>query len=177
MTVSEGQIDAVATTEGLVINGYLYNRPVEMSQYTAHLGSPERTMEPNPPAPFGHRNNQIHLFSSRGLYLTEHHASRKIESVNFVFDVNASKFPLNCPFKGKLKIFGCDIGPGTTENDLQNCSFHRDLPGEFRMEMGRIWAGVSLVGERKPNGKRSKVKHLALVSICFREVAQALEPA
>ena len=55
-----------------------------MPEYAAVLETPARTEEPSPPAPYGHRNNQIHLFDDLGLYLIEHHATRLVVAVVFV---------------------------------------------------------------------------------------------
>ncbi len=48
------------------------------------LGHPDRLEEAGQPAPFGHRNNQIHFYDDLGMYLNEHHYTILIQGVTFV---------------------------------------------------------------------------------------------
>jgi len=75
-----GSVTADVSLEGLLLNGRLFKSPVSPDEYAAVLKSPVRIVEPSPPAPYRHRNNQIHLFDDLGLYLIEHHATRLMQS-------------------------------------------------------------------------------------------------
>jgi len=67
-------VAAEMSPDGLLLNGRLFNSPVPPAEYRVALGVADRVEEPSPPAPYGHRNDQIHLFDEFGLYLIEHHA-------------------------------------------------------------------------------------------------------
>ena len=85
-------VTADVSLEGLVLNGRLFRSPACLAEYTEVLGVPGRVEEPEPPAPYGHRNNQIHLFDDCGLYLIEHHATRLIDAIVFVLWLAESSF-------------------------------------------------------------------------------------
>ena len=116
--MAEPQIDAVVSAVGLSINGSVFNRKLPLERYQEVLGPPSRTIDAGPPAPAGHRNNQVHIFGSEGIYLTEHHTSRLIESVNFVFDSAECLFPIEKAFNGSLKVDGQQVGMNSQEGDL-----------------------------------------------------------
>ena len=124
-------------------------------------------MVAGPPAPAGHRNNQVHVFDADGIYLSEHHASRLIESVNFIFDAADSPFPIESAFRGDLKVDGIQLLPNMTEADLDVAMFARDLPGEYSVEYKSCWVGVSAKGRRDPNGKRRNPRYVVRVSVGF----------
>lgn len=159
--------DVVATANGLVINGYLFDKKLPFERYQTVLGAPSRTIAAGPPAPAGHRNNQVHFFDATGIYLTEHHASRLIESVNFIFDRAESPFPIERDFSGDLKVDGQQFHPSMPEAELISALFARDLPGEYSLKYRNCWVGVSAKGRRDSNGKRKNPRYVVRVSICF----------
>ena len=93
-------VQAVVTSDGLMINGHRLYGQVMLNRYEEAFGRPTRSFPAGPPAPVGHRNNQVHVFDTKGIYLTEHHASRLIQSVNFVLDPTESLFPIQAGFDG-----------------------------------------------------------------------------
>src|SRR5271155_3822560 len=94
--VSQGNCVASLTADvsldGLRLNDRLFNSPVKSAEYAAVLGVTSRVVEPSPTAPYGHRNNQIHLFDEFGLYLIEHHETRLIDAAVFVLWLEESPF-------------------------------------------------------------------------------------
>jgi hypothetical protein len=167
MVMTAKRIDAVATADGLAINGYGFDKKLPLERYQEVLGAPSRTIAAGPPAPAGHRNNQVHLFDAEGIYLTEHHASRLIESVNFIFDPADSPFPIVGAFSGNLKVDGQQLQPDMAETDLDSTLFSRDLPGEYSVKYKNCWVGVSAKGRRDPDGKRKNPRYVVRVSVCF----------
>jgi hypothetical protein len=159
-------MEAIVTADGLAIGGHLFNRQVPLEQYREALGVPHRTIAAGPPAPTGHRSNQVHIFDSQGIYLTEHHASRLIESVNFVFDPSESPFPIAMPFMGSLTIDGRQICSNMLDTDLDPKTFARVLGGEYSVSYKNCWIGVS-TKRRGPGGKRGRVRHVTRASVCF----------
>jgi hypothetical protein len=160
-------IDAVVAADGLAINGQVFDKKLPLEHYQDVLGPPNRTIDAGLPAPAGHRNNQVHVFDSEGLYLTEHHASRLIESVNFVFDSTDSPFSIAGTFSGNLRVNGQLIRVGMPECDLTLAHLTRDLPGEYSMKNQNCWIGISAQGSRDSNGKRRKPRYVVRVSVCF----------
>jgi hypothetical protein len=167
-TVVTGKhVDAVAAADGLKINGQLFDGKLPLERYQNVLGPPSRTIDAGPPAPFGHRNNQVHVFDSEGIYLTEHHASRMIESVNFIFDTGESPFPIERSFDGNLEVDGHTIRAGKSERDIESAHFTLDLPGEFSVKYETCWIGISAQGRRDAQGKRRKPRFIIRVSVSF----------
>ncbi len=161
-----GLASVTVSAAGLVINGHGFDQRVPLERYQEALGLPDRTISAGPPAPAGHRNNQVHLYDSEGIYLTEHHASRLIESVNLIFDVSESPFPLEHPFRGSLTVDGRHLDSNVFESECYLRMFARDLPGEFHVKLKYCWLGVAVKGRRNSLGKRQKKKHVVRVSIC-----------
>jgi hypothetical protein len=157
---------AVVSSKGLALNGTLFDDKVALSHYQTVLGLTSRTIEAGGTAPVGHRNNRIHLFDDAGVYLTEHHASRLVESVNFVFELSESLFPLKEAFSGRLTVFGLLINADCTEGDLRSL-FQRDMPGEYSLAAEKCWVSISTIGHRTPRGRRSELRYVVLVSISF----------
>jgi hypothetical protein len=167
MVMTAKRIDAMATEAGLMINGHLYNTKLPLKFYYDALGPPDQTIDAGLPAPAGHRSNQVHVFSADGIYLTEHHSSRLIESVNFVFDPADCAFPIEEVFEGNLNIEGLQLRTNMSENDLDLSLFARDLPGEYSLKYDNCWVGISAKGHRDSQGKRRKPRYIAEVSVCF----------
>jgi hypothetical protein len=160
-------VKAVVAADGLTINGQVFDKKLPLERYQEVLGSPSRTIDAGPPAPVGHRNNQVHVFDSEGIYLTEHHASRLIESVNFVFDPADSLFPIEGTFGGHLEVDGQSIRAGMLERDLDPARLTRDLPGEYSVKHENCWIGISAQGRRDSHGKRRNPRCVVRVSVCF----------
>jgi hypothetical protein len=161
------RIDAIVTTDGLTINGLLFDCKLPPERYQDVLGLPTRTIDAGPPAPYGHRNNQVYVFDSKGIYMTEHHSSRLIESVNFIFDPADSPFPIERAFDGNLEFNGQSICSAMTEAEFEPAQMTRDFPGEYSVKLGNCWIGISALGRRDDRGKRGNPRYLVRVSVCF----------
>jgi hypothetical protein len=160
-------IDAIAAADGLTINGQVFDKDLPLECYQNILGPPSRTIEAGPPAPYGYRNNHVHLFDAEGVYLTEHHASRLIESVNFIFDPSDSPFPIEGAFSGFLKVNGQLICANMPERDLDSAGLNHDIVGEYNVKLKNCWIGISTRGRRDSHGKRRKPRYVVCVSVCF----------
>ena len=165
--MTKNPISAVAQANGLWLNGILFDEKLPLGRYEILLGQPSRTIAAGPPAPVGHRYNQVHLYDAEGIYFTEHHATRLIDSVNFVFDKSVSPFQIARSFDGTLMVGEQRFQSGMSESDLSSQLFSRDLPGEFSAKCGRCWVGVSTKCGRDFQGKRKNNRHVVLVSICI----------
>ena len=161
------QVNAVVDDDGLWINGMLIDKKQPLEHYRPALGGPSRTIDAGPPAPVGHRNNQVHVFDSLGIYLTEHHGSRLIESVNFVFDSSHSPFPIENPYDGEVEVKGQRLRANLEESPIDTTRFARDLPGEYSVKHNNCWVGIFSKEGRGTGEKRGEPLYIFRVSVCF----------
>jgi hypothetical protein len=164
-----GTVTANASLDGLQLNGRLFQSPVQPTEYATVLASPVRVVEPSPPAPYRHRNNQIHLFDELGLYLIEHHATRLVDAVVFVLWLEESAFKPDCEYSGTLEIGGVRFFPGMTPQDYSygTIAFEGPLLGLWNAHRDGIWIGLTARRIRQPNGRRGKRLRFVDVSFCF----------
>jgi hypothetical protein len=162
-------VTADVSLDGLLLNGRLFQSPIRPSEYAAVLETPVRVVEPLPPAPYGHRNNQIHLFDELGLYLIEHHATRLVDGVVFVLWLEESAFKPEQEYSGELTIGGVRIFPGMTPRDYSGgtIAFEGPVLGLWNARRDGIWIGLSAKGMRQPSGRRGKRLRFVDVSVCF----------
>jgi hypothetical protein len=161
-------IHAFATADGLELNGQHFRTRLPLKVYQHALGLPTETLDAGAPAPFGHRNNQVQIFGSTGIYLTEHHASRLIESVNFIFDPAESPFPISRSFGGTLRIDCQLIQTNMREDDLDKMQLTRDLPGKYSLGYDCCWIGIYTKRRRATTGKRKGPRYVVRVSVCLK---------
>ena len=82
----------VVKPDGIEIDNWVVRETLCLDERSKVLGPPDRTVEPSTPAPMGYRNNQMHMYDGLGLYLNEHHATRRIQDVTFVFNIADTPF-------------------------------------------------------------------------------------
>jgi hypothetical protein len=161
-------VTADASLTGILLNGRLFKVPVPPSEYADVLESPVRIVEPSPPAPYGHRNNQIHLFDDLGLYLIEHHATRLVDAVVFVLWQEESAFKPTKAFSGELAIGDVRFFPGMEEKQLSGGTIAFDGPvlGMWIARGEKVSITIRGKGKRQPSGHRSKRLRFVDVSFC-----------
>jgi hypothetical protein len=162
-------VTADMSLDGLLLNGRLFQSPARPAEYSVVLETSARVVEPTLPAPFGHRNNQIHLFDELGLYLIEHHKTGLIDSVVFVLRQEEATFePLN-EYSGDLTIGSVRFFPGMTPPDYSGgtIAFEGPVLGLWKASHDGIWIGLHARGARQPSGRRGKRLRFVDVSICF----------
>lgn len=162
-------VTADVSLDRLVINDRLFQKPVDPSEYAATLQSPVRVVDPSPPAPYGHRNNQIHEFDELGLYLIEHHATGLVDAVVFVLWLEECAFKPAREFSGDLAIGGVRFFPGMVESDYSGGTipFEGPVLGLWKARRKGIWIGLTAKGMRLRSGRRGKRKRFVDVSVCF----------
>jgi hypothetical protein len=166
---SVAAVTADASLDRLLLNGRLFQSPVQPTEYAAVLASPVRVVEPSPPAPYGHRNNQIHLFDELGLYLIEHHVTRLVDAVVFVLWLQESAFKPACEYSGELTIGGVRFFPGMTPRGYSGgaIAFEGPVLGLWNASRDGIWIGLNARKMRQPSGGRGKQLRFVDVSVCF----------
>lgn len=164
-----GSVTADVSLDGLLLNGRSFDSPVRPAEYAAVLGVGGRVVEPSTPAPYGHRNNQIHLFDEFGLYLIEHHATRLIDAVVFVLWLEESPFKPAREFTGSLKIGDVSVRPGMLVKEFSGSTIKFKGPelGLWSAERNGVWIGLSAAGIRQRNGRRGRTLRFENVSVCF----------
>ena len=162
-------LTADVSLDGLLLNGRLFNSPVQPAEYAAALGVAGRVQEPSTPAPYGHRNNQIHVFDEFGLYLIGHHTTGLIGSVVFVLWLEESPFKPVREFTGCLTIGGVSVRPGMLVKEFlgSTIGFHGPFLGLWSAEKNGVWVGLRAAGIRQRSGRRGKRLRFENVSLCF----------
>lgn len=162
-------VTADVSLDGLVLNGRLFQAPVEPSEYIRILRNPVRVVEPSPAAPYGHRNNQIHLFDELGLYLIGHHATCLVGAVVFVLWSEEATFKPGRAFSGELTIGGVRFFPGMTESDFSGGTvvFAGPILGLWNARKDGVWIGLNGRPIHQPSGRRGKRLRFVDVSVCF----------
>ena len=120
----EGIELGAAVTEGLVLD---------------ILGKPDRVEQGTPPAPAGHRNNEVYFFDSYGIYWIRHHKTLLMTTLGLVLHPDLGN-PLQrhtrVQFSGWLQLLDSRIDCRTTVNDLTEAVRDR-----IRPRLGTWWAG------------------------------------
>jgi hypothetical protein len=162
-------IFAEISLEGVSLNGRMFHSPVHPSEYSQILNSPVRIADPSSPAPYGHRNNQIHIFDDFGLYMIEHHQTCLVDSIVFVLLGDEAAFKPAREFSGELTVGGVRFFPGMGENEHsgRTIRFGGPVLGLWTAQKDGIWIGIRGKGKRQPSGRRSKRLRFVDVSVCF----------
>lgn len=160
---------AEVSLDGLVLNGRLFDAPVAPAEYCQILQECPRTVEPPTPAPYGFRNNQIHLFDDAGLYLIEHHARRLVDAVEFVLWLDEATFKPAKEFSGSLTVGDVSISPGVGPEALHGGSiqFEGPLLGLWMARKDGISICMRGTGARLPSGRRGRRLRFVGVSVCY----------
>ena len=162
-------VTARASADSFVLNGLTITGAIAPAVIHQLLGEPTRIHSAGPPAPYGHRNNQIHVYDVLGLYFNEHHYTRSLTGATFVFWPEEEDYPFTPQhaFCGKLIIGDYEIPELASEKEIiAECG----LP--FRDRLGGVWSLPGMIpiildtkGAKLPSGRRSSAKRLASVSI------------
>lgn len=147
------------------MNSVLIKSKVELYHFRPILGCPSRTIEAGGPAPAGYRSNLVHLFDDIGVYLTEHHATCLIESINFVFETSESIFAIAQPFAGSVTVCGVPIVKGMEEAELPLTLCQRYLAGRYEIAGGQCTVSIRTEHMRTARRRRSRKRYVTSVSV------------
>ena len=158
------------------LNGIQLHRSEPPSVFYEFLGAPNKVGSTTP-APFGHRNNQFHYYDDLGITLNEHHYTRQVSEINFVFDVVESDHPTSIPYTGDFQLNQLQVSEGTLESELPQSGLHftSRLGGSWNVKVPtnidrerEISVWVRTVGLRLKSGRRSKRKRIVKISLCLQ---------
>ena len=158
--------------EGIVISGHPIPAAVQPSWLHEMLGIPDRIVDPAPPAPVGHRNNQIHVYDDLGLYFHEHHWTRLAEDLVFVYwpEEECYDFTPHQAFSGHLKLRDYFVPAGASESQfIRECPipFEEYLSAHWRAESGRCLVGMVSKGAKLRSGRRSKRRRVVTIDVSW----------
>ena len=156
--------------EGIVISGHPIPAAVQPSWLHEMLGIPDRIVDPAPPAPVDHRNNQIHVYDDLGLYFLEHHWTRLAQDLVFWPAEECYAFTPRRAFSGHLKLRDYLVPAGASETQfIRECPipFEEYLSGHWRAESGRCSVGMVSKGAKLRSGRRSKRRRVVTIDVSW----------
>lgn len=165
-------VDASVERDITWINGLAIEAAVSPRRLWEVLGEPSRIVDPATPAPFGHRNNQIHVYDRLGLYFNEHHFTRLAQGLTFVLWPEEHRYSF-CPslaFAERLRLCGYEVPPVASESDVIRGSgipFRQYLAGQWGTGGDGFGVGVSAVGARMPSGRRSRKRRVVSIDVAW----------
>jgi len=160
---------AQASTEEFSLDGMSIVEAIAPVAIHELLGAPSRIHSAGPPAPHGHRNNQINVYDSLGIYFNEHHHTRLLSGMSFVFWPEAEAYPFSptAGFIGRLQLGRYEVPCEVSETAfIADCGlpFDEVLRGMWHLK-AKISIGANMVAPKLKSGRRSKTRSLATVSI------------
>ena len=158
--------------DGIVISGHPIPAAVQPSWLHEMLGIPDRIVDPAPPAPVDHRNNQIHVYDDLGLYFHEHHWTRLAQDLVFVFwpEEERYAFTPRRAFSGHLKLRDYFVPAGASESQFIReypIPFEEYLSGHWRAESGRCSVGMVSKGAKLRSGRSSKRRRVVTIDVSW----------
>lgn len=158
----------VVTLDGVTIGSHAFVGESTLFDWKAILGNPDRIVDPVPPAPAGYRNNQIHMYDGLGVYLNEHHQTRLVQAITFVFWPEEEPFTPAAAYCGELLVGDLAYSTGMTESQClrSHIPFVRHVPGIWSAK-GAVWIGFTAVGKKRPLRHRGKMRFLVELTVCF----------
>lgn len=131
------------TRDELWLGALHVTHEVPLNFFVNAIGPPDRTIAAGPPAPYGHRNNQIHFYDSLGIFLNEHHATRRVREVALTFEPEVSPFPATNACKLEVDFEGTPISARTRVSEIQRVwGLHRLTRSRSRLE-GALYIAVT----------------------------------
>jgi hypothetical protein len=135
------------------------------------IGMPTRVDTGSNPAPPGFRNNQIHIFDSLGVYINEHHHTRRAEGITLaLLNEPQNRFSPTNSFSGELTFNSATIPLRATETQFLKASpwqFEHFIAGSWSCRFDGFYIGFDAIGSKLPSGRRSKRRMVASVNISW----------
>lgn len=156
----------------LHVNGCSIVTAPTVEEMYAILGEPTRIDSGESPAPVGHRNGRIHIYDELGVTINEHHYTYRIQSLMCWMNVVDTEFRFvpEQAFSGTLSVDGSDLRLGGNVRDFFASSpveFGDGWGGSWSFRVGGFCVFLSSQGHRLRSGRRSKVRHVATVSLSW----------
>ena len=158
--------------DGITINGRPLPEAVHPPWLHGVLGIPDRVVDPAPPAPVGHRNNQVHVYDDLGLYFHEHHWTRLAMDLVFVFwpEEEGYAFTPRRAFSGHLKLLSYLVPAEASESQfMRECpiQFEEYLSGHWRAGREPFAVGMVSKGTKLRSGRRSTRRRVVSIDVSW----------
>ena len=170
MTPTRVEIDS--STPRMVVNGLeITSAPIVRTIYDV-LGEPSRVYVPTPAAPPGHRNNQLHVYDTLGIRVSEHHFTFRAQEIGLTFDCNDPLFAFapKEPFRGSLVIDGSAMPLGGPEAEFVHACplpLQQTLSGLWHWEVDKFYVGLHARGSKLRSGRRSHQRQVIDLSMSW----------
>lgn len=156
----------------VIINGLRIQAAPPIAELLDAIGTPTRIDTGPKPAPPGFRNNQQHVFDPLGVYVNEHHYTRRAQAIGVSLSVEERRygFTPTSPFQGTLLFDGLRVPLNATEAEFLKSApwpFERFIAGNWSCEFDGFLVGFDAVGPRLASGRRSQQRWVADVSISW----------
>src|SRR5262245_24751381 len=162
----------MASSRRVVINGFAIETAPSFPELYDVLGQPSRIDSGEIPAPYGHRNNQTHIYDEAGLTFNEHHHTRRAQAICCWYETADSpfRFTPRQPFTGQLMFENVDMPRGGRPDEYLAVSPFEVVPG-----FGGIWSykfsgfdvRVESRGAKLKSGRRNKVRQVAEIWVSW----------
>lgn len=130
----------IVEQDAVRVLGKRFASPVSESMLIASLGSPDRIVDGQPPAPPGHRNNEAYIYDDIGIYWLRDHKSGLMMALTAAFRRGRGPFRVpfmpSHPFSHTIELPHCTITSRSNGSQLK-----RDLQGIVKHFIGGMWAG------------------------------------
>lgn len=169
MSLNARSVRACLSEAGFFLNGARIAEALPPTDLYRLIGRSSRVKESGEPAPYGHRNNQAHIYDDLGLYFIEHHYTFLVSSISFVFEPAEWRptLAIERAFSGDLIVGNHAIVRGMNERELLKSSvpFRQLLGGWWRAALGAYSIHADATGHRLRSGKRSRSRMIVAVHI------------
>jgi hypothetical protein len=154
------------------VNGFSIEAACTVHELYAVLGKPTRIDTGETPAPYGHRNNELHVYDGLGVRLNEHHYTRLVQEICCSFETQEPlfRFTPTEAFRGLLSFDGQAMPLGGPERTFLRASpyrFSEVLACHWAFAFGRFGIDLCTRGDKLPSGLRSKSRRIVEVSVSF----------
>jgi hypothetical protein len=170
--VASVRIEIDGSAPRIVVNGFEITSAPPMRAIHGVLGEPSRVHVPDPAAPPGHRNNQIHVYDALGIHVNEHHFTFRAQQLALTFDCDDPTYAFTPkePFRGELVIDGRSMPLGGLEADfVRACPLplEHTVAGRWHWKVGGFFVGLHARGDRLRAGRRSGRRRVIELSVSW----------
>lgn len=154
----------------VIVNGLRIEHAPPIQELLEVLGTPSRVESGSQPAPVGFRNNQQHVFDSLGVYVNEHHYTRRAQELGIhLAGEQRYAFTPHSPFTGRLLFNGIPLPLIATEQEFlhsASCPFV-EFRGNWSYQAAGYYFSFDAIGPQLRSGHRSKRRIVVDVSISW----------
>jgi hypothetical protein len=154
----------------VTVNSFFIQKAPALEEVYKVLGKPNRIDIGQTPAPYGHRNNHIHVYDELGLKINEHLFTGRIQEICCSFETEEPlyRFTPITPFKGSLTFDSQSMPLGGVVNSFLQVSplpFEAQFGDAYFLKFAEFSIYLISRGDKLRSGRRSKSKKRVEMSI------------